>query len=164
MARATLYRVFYRLPHRVRLRLVRIFVPKYIVGAVTVVRDSEAGGAGRLLLLRQPPGRGWGLPAGLLRRGESPVVGAARELAEETGVRLPPDELTPASPNAVIHAGGWVDTVFEASVPASTTRLVADGAEVYEVAWHPIDDLPRLTRATARLLVLYGLLEELDER
>jgi 8-oxo-dGTP pyrophosphatase MutT (NUDIX family) len=158
------YGVFYRLPHRMRVRIVRIFVPKYIVGAVTLVRDSEAGGAGRLLLLRQPPGRGWGLPAGLLRRGEPPVVGAARELAEETGVRLSPHDLTAATPNAVVHAGGWVDMVFEAAVPASTTALVADGAEVYEVAWHPIGDLPRLTRATARLLVIYGLLESLDER
>ena len=159
-----MYGVFYRLPHRVRVRIVRIFVPKYIVGAVTLVRDTEASGAGRLLLLRQPPGRGWGLPAGLLRRGEPPVVGAARELAEETGVRLSPHDLTPATPNAIVHAGGWVDMVFEAAVPASTTALVVDGAEVYEAAWHPIDDLPRLTSATARLLVIYGLLEAPDGR
>jgi ADP-ribose pyrophosphatase YjhB (NUDIX family) len=161
-SRALLYATFYRLPHRLRVRLVRLLVRKYIVGAVVLVRDSEAAGAGRLLLLRQPPGRGWGLPAGLLRRHEEPVVGAARELAEESGVRLTPEELTPATPNAVVHAGGWVDVVFEASVPASTTELVADGAEVFEVAWHPIDDLPRLTGATARLLAIYGLVE-LDE-
>lgn len=156
-ARALAYGLFYRLPHPVRRRLVRLVVPKYIVGAVTLLRDSEAATPGRLLLLRQPPNRGWCLPAGLLQRREAPIVGAARELREETGVRLRPEQLRPAVPNAVVHAKGWVDMVFEAAVPASTTELVVDGAEVYEAAWHPLDDLPRLTGPTARLLAHYDI-------
>lgn len=155
--RALAYGLFYRLPHPIRRRLVRLVVPKYIVGAVTLLRDSEAADPGRLLLLRQPPNRGWCLPAGLLQRGEAPIVGAARELHEETGVRLAPERLRPAVPNAVVHAKGWVDVVFEAAVPASTTELIVDGAEVYEAAWHPLDDLPRLTGPTARLLAYYGI-------
>ncbi|TDB69868.1 NUDIX hydrolase [Micromonospora sp. KC723] len=155
--RAVAYRVFYRLPVTMRRRLVRLAVPKYVVGAVTLVRDSEAEGPGRLLLLRQPPGYSWTLPAGLLQRAESPVVGAARELYEESGIRLPPDRLRPAVPNALVHAKGWVDMVFEAEVPASTTALTVDGAEVFEAAWHPLDDLPRLSRATAFLLGHYGI-------
>ncbi|MEU5564638.1 NUDIX hydrolase [Micromonospora musae] len=155
--RAIGYQVFYRLPLPVRRRLVRMAVPKYIVGAVTLVRDSEAEGAGRLLLLRQPPGRGWTLPAGLLQRGENPAVGAARELYEESGIRLSPARLVPAVPNAIVHAKGWVDCVFTAEVPASTTELKVDGAEVFEAAWHPLDDLPRLSWATARLLAYYGI-------
>jgi ADP-ribose pyrophosphatase YjhB (NUDIX family) len=155
--RTVLYAAFYRLPHSTRRRLVRLAVPKYIVGAVTLVRDTEAADPGRLLLLRQPPGRGWGLPAGLLQRGEAPVDGAVRELAEETGIHASPDELRAAVPNAVVHPKGWVDVVFEIAVPASTTELIVDGAEVYEAAWHPLDDLPRLTTATARLLAHYGI-------
>jgi hypothetical protein len=65
--------------------------------------------------------------------------------------------MRPAVPNAIVHLEGWVDTVFEAEVPASTTTLVADGAEVLEVGWFPLDDLPQLTRATARVLAHYGL-------
>ncbi|MFV2019472.1 NUDIX hydrolase [Micromonospora sp. LOL_023] len=158
-ARALLYGVFYRLPHPLRRRLVRMAVHKYIVGAVTLVTDSEAdpAGPGRLLLLRQPPGRSWTLPAGLLRRGEAPVVGAARELAEETGIHLPAQALRPAVPNAVVHAKGWVDVVFDVAVPASRTELVVDGAEVYEAAWHRLDALPRLSPSTARLLARYGI-------
>ncbi|QOC91001.1 NUDIX hydrolase [Micromonospora craniellae] len=156
-ARAVAYQVFYRLPLPLRRQLVRMAVPKYIVGAVTLLRDSEAEGAGRLLLLRQPPGRGWTLPAGLLQRGENPAVGAARELHEETGVRLAPARLTPATPNAIVHAKGWVDMVFTAEVPASTTKLKVDGAEVFEAVWHPLDDLPKLTWPTARLLAYYGI-------
>lgn len=155
--RAVAYKVFYRLPVGMRRRLVRLAVPKYVVGAVTLVRDSEAEGTGRLLLLRQPPGYSWTLPAGLLNRAEPPVVGAARELYEESGIRLSPDRLRPAVPNALVHAKGWVDMVFETEVPASTTALTVDGAEVYEAAWHPLDDLPRLSRATAFLLGHYGI-------
>ena len=156
-ARAVGYRIFYRLPQGMRRRLVRLAVPKYIVGAVTLVRDAETEEPGRLLLLRQPPGKGWTLPAGLLQRREAPVVGAARELHEETGIELPPEQLRAAVPNAVVHAKGWVDLVFEVRLPASTTELVVDGAEVYEAAWHRLDGLPRLTTATARLLAHYGI-------
>jgi ADP-ribose pyrophosphatase YjhB (NUDIX family) len=151
------YATFYRLPHNFRIKLIRMLVPKYIIGAVVFVRDADAVEPGRLLLLRQPPGTGWTLPAGLLRRREDPALGALRELAEESGITLEPDELRPAVPNAVVHAKGWVDMVFEASVPASTTELAVDGAEVWEAAWHPLDELPRLTRPTARLLGRYGM-------
>jgi ADP-ribose pyrophosphatase YjhB (NUDIX family) len=155
--RTILYAAFYRLPHSMRRRLVRVVVPKYIVGAVVMVRDAEAADPGRLLLLRQPPGTSWGLPAGLLRRGEEPILGAVRELAEETGIGVRPEDLQAAVPNAVVHTKGWVDVVFELAVPASTTALVVDGAEVYEAAWYPLDALPRLTRPTARLLARYGI-------
>ncbi|WP_213450722.1 NUDIX hydrolase [Rhizomonospora bruguierae] len=155
--RLAVYSIFYRLPPRTRRFLVRQLTQKFIVGAVVLVRDSEAEGSGRLLLLRQPPNRGWSLPAGLLRRREEPVVGGARELAEETGIRLRPEELRPATPSAIVHTQGWVDVVFEARVPASTTDLRVDGAEVLEAAWHPLDDLPRLSRPTAYLLGRYGI-------
>jgi 8-oxo-dGTP pyrophosphatase MutT (NUDIX family) len=156
-ARGLAYQTFYRMPGPVRRRLARLISPKYLVGAVTLVHDSEASGAGRLLLLRQPPGRNWGLPAGLLKHREEPVVGAARELFEESGVRLDPSALTPAVPNAVVHVKGWVDTVFTASVPASTTTLVVDGGEVLEARWFALDALPPLTYNTAVLLGRYDI-------
>ena len=121
--RATAYRTFYRLPSSTRRRIVRLVAPRYLVGAVTVVRDSESDAPGRLLLLRQPPGRGWSLPAGLLKHRERPAAGAARELFEESGVRLDPDDLSPGVPNAIVHTVGVVDTVWFAEVPASTTPL-----------------------------------------
>jgi ADP-ribose pyrophosphatase YjhB (NUDIX family) len=154
---AAVYPVFYRLPHRVRMWLVRRVAPTYTVGAVVLVRDADADGPGRLLLLRQPPGRGWSLPAGLLARGESPVEGALRELAEESGIVLAAADLREAVPNAMVHhRGRWVDMVFEAAVPASTPLRV-DGAEVWEAAWHNLAELPRLTDPTARLLGHYGI-------
>jgi ADP-ribose pyrophosphatase YjhB (NUDIX family) len=152
---AAAYPVYYRLPHRVRMWLVRWVAPTYTVGAVVLVRDLHTE---RLLLLRQPPGRGWSLPAGLLARGETPVAGALRELAEESGIALAPEQLRPAVPNALVHhRGRWVDLVFEATVPAATTSLRVDGAEVLEAAWHHLAELPVLTTPTARLLGCYGI-------
>jgi 8-oxo-dGTP pyrophosphatase MutT (NUDIX family) len=151
------YQMFYRMPGPVRRRIVRTLVSKYLVGAVTVIKDSEAPDPGRLLLLRQPPGRRWGLPAGLLKKQEPPAVGAARELFEEAGVSIDPDDLVPAVPNAIVHPKGWVDMVFFGQVPASTTRLVVDGGEVLEADWFPLDRLPPLTPNTAVLLSVYGM-------
>jgi ADP-ribose pyrophosphatase YjhB (NUDIX family) len=126
------------------------------VGAVALVRDSEQ--PGRILLLRQPRAIGWSLPAGLLRRGERPIDGCIRELYEESGIRLSAHDMEPAVPNAVVHTGGrWVDTVFWASVPASTVDLTVDGAEIVEAGWHPVENLPPVTGATARLLAYYGI-------
>jgi 8-oxo-dGTP diphosphatase len=155
--RAAAYRTFYRLPVSARRRIARLVSPRYVVGAVTIVRDSEAGDPGRLLLLRQPPGRGWGLPAGLLKHRERPAVGAARELYEESGIRLDPDDLSPGVPNAIVHTVGVVDTIWFAEVPASTTPLKVDGGEVLEAAWFPIDELPRLASGTAALLGRFGM-------
>jgi ADP-ribose pyrophosphatase YjhB (NUDIX family) len=155
--RLTAFRAFYRLPLRWRRRLVRLGSAHYIVGAVTIVRDADGPPPGRILLLRQPPGPGWSLPAGLLNRGERPIVGAARELAEETGIRTDLARMRPCVPNAIVHSGGrWVDMVFEVSVSADEP-LSPDEAEVHEAAWHPLDALPRLTGPTARLLAHYGI-------
>jgi 8-oxo-dGTP pyrophosphatase MutT (NUDIX family) len=155
--RLLVYRTFYALPMKWRRRLVRMGTAGYTIGAVTIVRDADASEPGRILLLRQPPGPGWSIPGGLVNRGEFPAHGAARELAEESGIRLDPGELRPATPNAVVHTRGrWIDLVFEASV-RSDVEFRVDEVEVHEAAWHPIDDLPRLTGATARLLAHYGI-------
>ncbi len=155
--RIAAFRAFYRLPSRWRRRLVRLGSASYIIGAVTIVRDADAPAPGRILLLRQPPGPGWSIPGGLLNRGEPPAVSAARELAEETGIRVEPAQLRRGVPNAIVHTGGrWVDMVYEASVPADSVLRI-DQAEVHEAAWHPLDDLPPLTAPTARLLAHYGI-------
>jgi 8-oxo-dGTP pyrophosphatase MutT (NUDIX family) len=156
-ARALFFAVFYRLPGRWRHRLARLGSAKYILGAVVLVRAADPEGPERLLLVRQPPGRAWSLPAGLLKRREPAREAAARELLEETGIRVDLDALIPGTPSAVVHHyGGWVDVVFETRVPGEVP-LVPDGAEIIEVAWHPVDELPPLTTPAARLLAHYDL-------
>ncbi|WP_433209064.1 NUDIX hydrolase [Dactylosporangium sp. CS-047395] len=152
--RALAYRTFYRLPGRWKRRIVRTFQPTYTIGAVVIVRDPAHT---QLLLLRQPPGAGWSLPAGLMDRGEKPVGTACRELAEETGLKVAPENMRAASPNAIVHTGGqWVDMVFETDLEPGAD-LVVDQAEILEAAWHRLDNLPPMTVSTSRLLAHYGI-------
>ncbi|GAA4214955.1 NUDIX hydrolase [Actinocatenispora rupis] len=162
------FRVFHRLPSRVRRRVVRTVAPTYTLGAVTLLLDAASVPAGvpahvvpaeaRILLLHQPPGFGWTLPGGLIERGEEPRACAARELAEEAGIELVPDTLTPAVPNAVVHPRGqWVDTVFVARIDPAAHPIAVDAVEVHEARWFPVSDLPRLTLPTARLVARYGI-------
>jgi 8-oxo-dGTP diphosphatase len=154
---ALAYRTAYRIPVKWRRRLVRLLVPRYTVGSVILVHDADAADPGRILLLRQPPGHGWSVPAGLLDRRESPLDAAVRELFEETGIKVPADEMTPATPNSVVHVDGqWVDCVFEVRVPASV-ELHVDGGEVLEAGWFRLDALPPLRSSAARLLAVYGI-------
>jgi 8-oxo-dGTP pyrophosphatase MutT (NUDIX family) len=152
--RNTAYRVFRWLPAAVRRGLVRSLTPNYTLGAVVLVRDPQ----GALLLLRQPSAVGWSLPGGLLERHETPAQAAARELSEETGIRVFPTALRPAQPNARVSTPSQqVDIVFTLELGEGDPALVLDPVEVAEAAWYADDALPRLTSPTARLLAEYGL-------
>ena len=149
------YRTFYLLPRSLRRRLVRIATPTYTVGAVVLLYNLDRT---RLLMLRQPPGYGWGLPAGLLERGERPAQAAVRELSEETGIRLDVSDVEPACPNAVVHTHGrWVDMVFTGRVDCDDVTPTVDGAEVLDAQWWPVTGLPPVTVAASRLMAHYQL-------
>lgn len=151
--RSRIYALFYRLPKVLRGQLVRRLTPNYTVGAVVLLRDADD----RLLLVRQPHAHGWSLPGGLAARREDPAHTAARELAEEVGVRLDISELTPAHPNARVSARSQqVDMVFTARVSADLV-LTTDPAEISEAHWYHPQQLPPLTAPTRQLLVLYRL-------
>ncbi|HIV57439.1 MAG TPA: NUDIX domain-containing protein [Candidatus Stackebrandtia faecavium] len=153
--RSAIYKTFYSLPKPLKRRIVRVVAPTYTVGAVMMVYSPDKT---RLLLLRQPPGHGWGLPAGLLNRGERPETAAVRELGEETGIKLTIDDIELASPNAIVHARGrWVDMVFTTTLVPEDVTLEVDGAEVWEAQWHRLDALPPITVAASRLLAHYGI-------
>jgi 8-oxo-dGTP diphosphatase len=78
--------------HRLDLLLTPELPEGYQVTTAFVV---ALDGDDRMLLTRVDlPGRGWGVPGGHLEPGESPVLAAARELAEETGLALPAERLS----------------------------------------------------------------------
>lgn len=95
---------FRRLPGPLKRGLVRAGTPNYTVGAVCALEHE-----GRVLMLSQPHRGGWSLPGGLLDHGETPADGVAREVYEETGLRIDPGD--PVTYGVHPHSQS-VDVVF----------------------------------------------------
>jgi ADP-ribose pyrophosphatase YjhB (NUDIX family) len=146
-------RVYRGLPVRWRRRVVRAMTPRYTMGALVVLRDGDD----RLLLVHQRYTRAWALPGGLVNRHEPAEVAAARELREETGLRLAVDRIAAAEPNALVHpARHWVDMVYTGLAADADGDLVVDGVEIVEAAWYAPDALPPVTWPTAQILTTCG--------
>lgn len=91
--------------------------PKPCAGPLVVDGD-------RVLLVKrtEPPAVGaWSVPAGYLEVDEPPAEAAARELEEETGVRVAADALALLDTNLVSHADGSHVLVLVYRVPRSAT-------------------------------------------
>ena len=145
--RATAMRTFRLLPSPMRRLVVRAGTPSYTVGAVIVLRRPD----GRVLMVDQRHTGGWALPGGLLRRGEAPADGLAREVAEEVGVHLDGEQLP--VPLAVVDAEAHrVDVVYVLDVDNDRGAHREDEAEVRRVGWFPPDDLPDVTEPTHDIL------------
>jgi ADP-ribose pyrophosphatase YjhB (NUDIX family) len=144
--RKALMRAFAALPPPLRRLAVRLGTPSYTLGAVLVLRRSD----GRFLLVDQRHTGAWGLPGGLLRRGEGAAEGLAREVAEEVGVPLDPDELPVPLP-LVDARLRRVDLVYVLEREASQARA-EDEAEVRRVGWFSLDELPDVTEPTRDIL------------
>ncbi len=108
----------------------------------------------------------WSLPKGHIEQGETPEQTAAREVAEETGIQ-----------GDVLAALGSIDywfvtdgrrvhkTVHHYLMRFSGGELCDEDIEVTEVAWVPVDELPRrLAYADERRLakVAHELIELLQ--
>jgi len=139
-------RAFARLPRGWRLRLVRLATPAFTVGALCIVEHE-----GRYLLLRQLHRQGWTLPGGLLSRGETPVDAAARELAEETGLRADPGWPVATVVEPRVRR---VDVLFHVKVRARPH--IRPSSEAVRAAWltaaeaAPLDEPTALALATVQ--------------
>jgi 8-oxo-dGTP diphosphatase len=141
-------KVYRRLPAWARRRIVRLLSPSFTVGATCLIERPD----GAVLLVKQTYRQHWGLPGGLLQRGEDPVDGARREVLEEVGLVVE----TVGPPAAVVDAVPQrIDLVFRAR-PVRLSDLEQVGPrspEIDEVAWFPQDQLPRLQFETADAIV-----------
>jgi 8-oxo-dGTP diphosphatase len=140
--------VYGRLPRHARRWIVRGLSPSYTVGAMCFIERSD----GALLLVRTSYRRRWGVPGGLLKRGEKPVAGVRREVLEEVGLEV---ELV-GEPAVVVDAPPQrIDIVYRGRVPdsAELPAIRVGTPEIVEARWFAPDELPELQFETADALV-----------
>ncbi len=111
---------------------------------------------GQLLLARSPAPRGgfeWVLPGGGMEHGEDPYDTVVRELEEETGYLVEPIGLLGVDSSRRVFPGRFgtgvdhhgVRLVYEARITGGDLRHEVNGSTDM-AAWHPLDDVPGLTR------------------
>lgn len=144
----SLLKTYQRLPTWARRRVVRTVAPSFTVGAMCFIERAD----GHLLLVRQVYRKRWGVPGGLLERGEEAADGARREVFEEVGVAV---DLI-GEPRVVVDAEPQrVDIVYRARLAAGVDpEIAAPGSpEIIEVRWFPRDALPELQHETVTALL-----------
>lgn len=144
-----LLRIYRRLPVRARRQVVRTMAPTFTVGAMCFIERDD----GALLLVRQTYRQHWGVPGGLLDRGEEAGDAARREVAEEVGLVV---DLVGGAHVVVEPEPRRVDLIFRARPSAGTDPASARpcSPEITEARWFPADDLPQLQHETAEALAV----------
>ena len=124
---------------KARRRVVRTIAPAFTVGSMCVIERGD----GAVLLVRLSYRNSWGLPGGLLKRGETPEEAALREVKEESSLDV---ELIGDPAVVVDSTAQRVDVVFRAR-PAhgvDPDAAMAVSPEIVEVGWFAADELPDL--------------------
>lgn len=140
-------RAFRLLPVWARRRVVRTLAPSFTVGAICLIERPD----GALLLVRQSYRHRWGLPGGLVKRGERAADAARREVLEEVGLEV---ELVGEASVVVEPVPRRVDVVYRAR-PAHSPgeEVVPTSPEITEARWFAPDQLPELQAETSAALV-----------
>ena len=141
-------RIYRRLPPLGRRWFVRTIAPSFTVGAVVFIERSD----GDILLVRHLYRDKWGVPGGLLKRGEDAADGARREVFEEVGLSIalvgePTVTIAPAPQRVdVIYRGRPMDGIDPALASPRSPEIV-------EARWFPRESLPDLQHETAEALI-----------
>ena len=128
---------------------VRLFAPKWSVGALAVLRDSR----GRVLVLEHRwRAKPWGLPGGFVRWPETPLAGLLRELQEELGLVLREEdfalaatlqgETLPLLEIVYVHQPALSDAMVDS--------LRLQEAELLGAKWADAEELTRMEGLLAR--------------
>ena len=143
-----LLKVYRRVPPPLRLFVVHRMAPSFTVGALCVVERED----GAVLLVRHSYRQRWGLPGGLLQRGESVVDGVHREAREEIGL---PIQLVSEPTVVVAPRPRRVDVVYRARLApgADPGAVRASSPEIVEIGWFDPEELPELQHEAAGALV-----------
>ncbi len=132
-----------RLAYLICLPVLRIYLRKTKRAYVAIKCGEE------ILVIKNWLGRGgWQLPGGGIKSYESPKLGAIREVWEEVGIELAPDDLK------IITSGKWESDnlghfyiIFEASLSEKPRHLMLSQPEVIAAEWLPVSEIQKNTSA-----------------
>jgi ADP-ribose pyrophosphatase YjhB (NUDIX family) len=143
MIKVILLQVWRILPVWTQIVLSRILRPKFQVFAAAVIFDVE----NRIMLVKSTYQRfhPWGLPGGSLEYGESPESAVAREVWEETSLKVKVDKLMFIKTWGMDRVGMYylcniVDSEFQPS------------DEVSEIGYFSLNDLPDVRPVDVELI------------
>lgn len=102
----------------------RVVKPSYTVGAIALIEWD-----GRVLALRQTHRIGLSLPGGLVDRGEQPQQAVAREVLEETGLRVTSGDIFATTFDPQLRV---VDVIFRVRCDREPQVRVASEATGFE--------------------------------
>ena len=121
--------------HRFQWRLVWLRQSKFVLGTTGLVRDAD----GRVLLVRHrfwPRGRQVGLPGGWAIAGERLEEAVAREVREETGLRIKVAHVVQVRSGFQLRA----EVAYAAELVGGDWQL--ERREVLSAGFVPLDELP----------------------
>lgn len=131
-------------------RVYRLVQPRFTIGVVGVLLDDAAEHVllvEHLLHTHKP----WGLPGGWIDRGEDPARTAAREIYEETGLRV--HVVQPLMVQRTPDMRAHMDVAYLCKLDGGDQdiRLCS---ELLGYCWTPCDELPPLVGLQAEAIAL----------
>jgi 8-oxo-dGTP diphosphatase len=137
-------------PSWMRHVFLRVLNPSFMVGAMALIQNDD----GRILVLEHTYRKDvpWGLPGGWLKQAETPEVGLAREVLEETGLQVRVDALLAAD----FWGSSQLDLLYRCTVLGGT---YTSSDETGSCQWVKAQELPELLPNQKTLLRKAGVLQ-----
>ncbi|MBK8020959.1 MAG: NUDIX domain-containing protein [Chloroflexi bacterium] len=129
---------------------------KFVVGVSGIISDD----AGRMLLVqpRYWPDKAWGLPGGMVKRGESFEEALARELLEETGLIVDDIRLLHVRSGFALR----LEVYYTARIAGGTYQL--DPVEILDAGFFTFDTLPATLLSTHHETLRRYMAEKSEEK
>lgn len=136
-------KIWQKIPRSARSKIIRGTQTKFTASVGAVILDEND----KILLLDHVlrPTSGWGIPGGFMNPHEQPESAIRREIFEETGL-----ELSDIKMIWVRTIGKHIEILFCAKAKGIAS---VKSAEIREVGWFAIDDLPEKMTETQKWIV-----------
>ncbi|WEV42206.1 Maf family protein [Bifidobacterium sp. ESL0682] len=120
-------------------------------GVLLARRSKETGEVTDIVMQHRAmwsaEGGTWGIPGGALADGESPIEGALRESYEEAN--FTPEDIEVIGTHREEHGPWAYTTVFAFEKPGHEVNPRPNDDESMEIAWIPVDEVPKRKLLTA---------------